>query len=204
MEVVASDPEDVVSRSLTLAEQAKAFLNITTDGQYGAAAEYLKGVKLLRKEIADYSNPVIKAFSDGHRLAIKKRDEKDKPLAVVEGSVKRAMAAHDERKDEERRRLVAQAMVEAAKVEQETGLPVLPEIQTIEKPKVAGISHSISYRAEVEDLDALVKAVAEGRAPKEAVVANVVYLNGLARAQKDAFSIPGVKVIASRGTSVTV
>jgi len=51
------------------------------------------------------------------------------------------------------------------------------------------------WRAEVYDLTALVKAVAEGKVPITVLEANSVILNNMAKTFKDTMSFPGVKFI---------
>ena len=59
-------------------------------------------------------------------------------------------------------------------------------------PKLAGVSQRETYVATVIDLLALVKAVASGQVPVEAVLPNMVYLNREARTQERNLKIPGV------------
>ena len=61
--------------------------------------------------------------------------------------------------------------------------------------KVEGISVRKNYSAEVVDLMALVKAVAAGQVPVQALQANMVFLNQQARAYKEGLSYPGVRVV---------
>lgn len=66
-------------------------------------------------------------------------------------------------------------------------------------PKVAGISGRVTYSAEVTDLMELVKAVAAGTAPIEAIQADAKFLGAQARAYKKAGQLyPGVNVVAER------
>ena len=59
---------------------------------------------------------------------------------------------------------------------------VVPEVE--QASKGAGIRGRTTYAAHVEDLRALVKAVAEGKAPIEAIQADTKFLNAQARAFK--------------------
>lgn len=68
---------------------------------------------------------------------------------------------------------------------------VAPTVQ-IDIPKVAGLSTRKAYKAKVTDLLALVKAIAEGRAPLAYVMANEPVLNKMASALKEQMDIPGV------------
>lgn len=81
----------------------------------------------------------------------------------------------------------------------------VPEISVnAEKPKVEGISYREEWRAEVTDKMALIKAVAEGKAPSALLDVNMKVVNQQARALKTELHYPGVRVfkrktVASRG-----
>ena len=65
---------------------------------------------------------------------------------------------------------------------------------------MSGISGRVTYAAHVDDLMTLVKAVAEGKAPLEAIGANDKFLGAQARAFKKSGPLyPGVTAIAERG-----
>jgi len=96
----------------------------------------------------------------------------------------------------------AEAIIEeAAQVESE---PVYtpPVIALKTTPKVQGQSYSISYKAWVFDLTALLKAVLSGRAPAMSIRVNQSFLNQAARTMKDTMNIPGVKLIKEKGMVV--
>jgi hypothetical protein len=69
-------------------------------------------------------------------------------------------------------------------------VPVAP---TAPKPAAPGVSFRDNYSAEVTDLIALVQSVATGAQPITLLLPNMPALNQMARALKDAMSIPGVK-----------
>jgi hypothetical protein len=62
-------------------------------------------------------------------------------------------------------------------------------------PKIAGQSVSERWHAEVVDLLALVKAVAEGRAAITFLEPNMPALNKQAQSLKRAMNLPGVKAV---------
>ena len=74
---------------------------------------------------------------------------------------------------------------------------VAPVIQR-EPPKVTGISTREVWKAEVTDLAALVKAIAEGKAPLALVQANTTVVGQQARSLKQDFVAPGIKVWSER------
>jgi len=73
--------------------------------------------------------------------------------------------------------------------------PVIERTIVAAPQKAQGTSIRDYYSAEVTDLPTLVKAVAEGKAPIEAVQANMTYLNGKARLEKGSMKIPGVQAV---------
>jgi hypothetical protein len=66
------------------------------------------------------------------------------------------------------------------------------------KVKVAGISTRTTWSGEVTDKMALIKAVAEGRAPATLLDVNMPALNQMARALKGEMSYPGTKAVATQ------
>jgi hypothetical protein len=67
--------------------------------------------------------------------------------------------------------------------------------------KAAGVSATPRYSAEVTNLKELMKAVLEGKAPENCIIADMTVLNGLARSLKDHLRYPGVKLVKSTGIS---
>ena len=90
---------------------------------------------------------------------------------------------------------VAQQAVITAEVLTFTPAVVAPE-------KVSGISGRVTYSAQVDDVMALVKSVAAGTTPIEAITPDIKFLGAQARAFKKPGPLyPGVTVIAERGIS---
>lgn len=77
----------------------------------------------------------------------------------------------------------------------------LPPLQVNAPPAARGMSFPTTWSAEIVDLMALVKAIAAGTQPITLIEANMVALNGLARALKDALAIPGVRAKSTRGAA---
>jgi hypothetical protein len=95
---------------------------------------------------------------------------------------------------EEAELLSSLGMDEAAE-EAISAAPVIERTIVAAPTKAQGTSIRDYYSAEVTDLMTLVKAVAEGKAPIEAVQANMTYLNGKARLEKGSMKIPGVQAV---------
>lgn len=75
-------------------------------------------------------------------------------------------------------------------------MPVEPE--TPAAPKVEGLSYRQVYRAEVVHLPALVKASQDVPAFAGLVEANQAALDALARGMKEAFSVPGCRLVIEK------
>lgn len=118
-----------------------------------------------------------------------------------------------DRKAREEQQARADALKRVAKAEKDPELKTAlkDEAKTIEKapimaasvpvrssvPHVPGVSHSKTYEAEVFDLSALVKAVAAGKVPLNAIQADQSFLNKQAKALGETLTslYPGVKAV---------
>ena len=91
---------------------------------------------------------------------------------------------------------------DSAAAEQVLEEPVFSPVvtQSIAPAKVAGQVGKVTYSATVENLLALVKAVAEGKAPIQAIQADMSYINGKARLEKEGFVLAGCKLQRATGT----
>ena len=70
-----------------------------------------------------------------------------------------------------------------------------------ETKKPTGISTRVNWKAELVDIKALCKAVADGTWPVNLVAANMPALNQMARAAKNNLNIPGVRAISEQVVS---
>lgn len=80
--------------------------------------------------------------------------------------------------------------------------PVVKEVPL--RPAATGVSYRDNWKAEVNDLTLLVKAVAEGKASIDYLLPNTVMLNALAKNKKEAMAIPGVRAWNDRVVSQRV
>jgi len=76
----------------------------------------------------------------------------------------------------------------------EEPIMALPSIPLSKVTKPTGSVSKFTYSVKVTNPMALIKAVAEGRAPMQALEINQSWLNGQARAYKDAYSMPGTEL----------
>lgn len=90
-------------------------------------------------------------------------------------------------------------MAEAALEEPVVALPVVTQVQSA--PTIAGKVSRVNYSAEVVDLMALVRAVAAGKAPIQALQADLSFIKAQARSFKEGFSLPGCKLLKDDSVS---
>lgn len=95
----------------------------------------------------------------------------------------------------------AEAILDEPTVIEEPLAPPPSVMQASAPTRFAGSTGKTTYSAKVTDFRALVKAVAEGKAPLEALQANESFINAQARAYKEGFNIPGCSLDRSTGTS---
>lgn len=106
--------------------------------------------------------------------------------------------------DEERRRLETAAAEERAKGNAETAHSLaaaaefVAPVPVVQAPKFAGETKREIWRAEVVDMVALCRAVADGLVDAANVEPNLPVLNKQASALKAALNIPGVRAVATQ------
>lgn len=146
--------------------------------------------------------------ADERRAAEEKR-KADEAAAQAQRAVEEARKAGDadgaelaalEAADAEetaRRAALEQAAIKAEPIAPPAVVKVAPALAS-----VAGVSTRTTWRAEVTDLLALVKYVAEHPEWLSLLKADETALNGIARSQKNRMQIPGVKAVEESGFSV--
>lgn len=119
-----------------------------------------------------------------HREAVRKAQEEARKAAEEQRLAEAIHAEAIGEKDEAEAILNEKPMMAA---------PVIVQKSNV---KVAGEVAKQTYSAQVTDFAALVRAVAAGVVPIQALKADEPWLNSQARAFKDGLAYPGVKVIA--------
>jgi colicin import membrane protein len=220
--VEAPDVEELEFESMSWPERAKACA-VTNDATAIAAGEMLTGIKTLRARIAETMDPIIRSAHNAHRVACDQKKTLDAPLLEAETTLKRAIGAWTEAEDRRRReeearlREIARKAEEDARVaeaadleaagegelaQQVLEMPAFAPSPTLPKPAAAaGVTTQLRWKAELVDLRALCRAVADGTAPIEAVSANMPTLNRLAVALKQSFNVPGVRAVSERSVT---
>ena len=216
---VAEIQEQTALWPLTAAE-----LEVADQPSLERAGELLQDIKTLRAEIARFCDPVIEATHKAHKAAVAQKRELDADLVEADQIIRLKVGRYTDQQRQLERQAAAQALaVQRAALQQAEHdaaklraagdhaaaelVVVAAEIaSTPPAPapaaKAKGVSTPERWHAEVTDLAALVRAIAEGRAPLSLVQPNMTALHGMARALKDQLGLPGV--VARREVGVSV
>lgn len=219
--VAIARPDQRLMRSaddfLMLAQST--YSQIQTSQQCEQAAEQLKAIKARAKDLEDARLAIIRPLLDAQRAINELFRGPEATLAAAEAMLKRSILAFQD--IEEGRRRAAQVIAaealrrerekleeKAAKAEASGGLEKAQALRTsaatlplaLPQPvtKLAGLATKSAWRAEVTDKAALVRYLAEHPEWLHLVEVNITALNGLARSQKAALSIPGVRTVEEK------
>lgn len=201
--------------ALTLRSKVDA-LEVVDQGSYDLANAINKQAYEGRKAFHAWFDPIDEASKKQRQATIAQGKKIDDPfdyVIKVTGSKAAAwMRAEKAKADEVRRiaeeaarREAEEAQIRAAESLQSEGMTaaaeavldapvVTPKVEVAMPEKSDGVSYRDVWSAEVVCLSELVKAVATGKAPLNAIMANDTYLGQWARMSKGTESLPGVKV----------
>lgn len=210
-------------KSLTIALATELKRMIVTDSKsYDYAQLKIEQSAEYEKQWDKLTGPAKKAAYDAYQHAMRLHDDPIAELKSARGIAKQACMdwyKEQERiRREEQRRLeeearkaaeeeqIAAAIAAESEGDTETAKaiiehPVYVPPVNVPKPSVAPSRLTAGrsvWSAEVVDLMALVKAVADGTAPITFLEANMPSLNAQARAAKQTMNVPGVKAIEKR------
>jgi len=203
--------------SQSLAVQV-AELTIDSQASYATAADVLKLIDDLIDEVSRTFDPVVAAAHKAHKAATTARATHLDPLAAAKKATRAKMGEYvslqervarqhqieaeaDARKAQEEARLAEAAALEAmgetaaaeaVLVEAIEAPPAPPPVAAPAVEKVAGISSRETWHAEVTDLRAIARAVADGSAPLTLIAEGDT--GAWARATKGSVVIPGLRV----------
>jgi len=158
-----------------------------------------------KKRAMEWFKPAIEKLQTAEAIVRRKLtgflEEEERQRKAAE-----AKAAEAARKEAERLAKRAETAEAKGKVEEAAVLRELADAPApvIAAPatRVSGISSRENWSAQVTDKAALVKAAAENPAYLAYLEPDMKSLNALARAQKNALAIPGVKAVNQAGLSV--
>ena len=203
--------------SIEVLSSAESFA-ILNDIQYGQSGELLKAIKAKQSELSSLRLSITRPVDEVKSRIMQLFKPAAGRLQKAEEAIKNAMLAFSQ--DQESKRRKAQAKLDEAAAKERERLDTLADTQrergqdkraeateqraesvpaltvTAPAPKVAGIGTRRTWRAEVIDLRALARAVADGSVPLSFLAPNMAELNAAARLQRDALAIPGVSAIS--------
>lgn len=210
----AKTPELLEQETTVLPATAQS-LSITDAPSFERAGSFLRTVKALRAEVESVFGPIVSSAHATWKHSIAQRKRVEDPMIEAESIVKRSIAAYhaeqervmreeqrrreeEARRQEEERRLAEaieiEALGDAEEAERVLSEPSFaPPPPPLMPQRVAGISTREAWSARVVNLRELVRAVSDGKAPIEALKADMTTLNQMARALKGSLSIPGVE-----------
>jgi tetratricopeptide (TPR) repeat protein len=124
------------------------------------------------------------------------QDEKERQRKEQEALDLKAKKEAEDRKLQEAMHAEEMGNKEEAEAILEEPINVAPAIAPVNIPKVKGFTGPRdNYSAQVTDMAALLKAIANGSVPMAAIEPNHVFLNGQARQLKKEMKYPGVRVL---------
>lgn len=193
-------------------------LIVTNAEEYSYGAEFLKKIKEAQKRVMDYFSPMKTKAHEAHRQICDREGELLTPLKSAEDTTKRKLLSwkmeDDRKREEERRRLQAEADEKArierdrlAKQAEKLKTPELKE-QRLEQaqnivapiievqtavPKVEGLSFRKTWKAELTDKIAFIKAAATDPNLMALLAVDMSALNRIASATKGGVTYPGVR-----------
>lgn len=185
---------------------------------YQMAGETWKSLTALEKKIKVYWEEDVSSALKLHRSLVAKRDAMLIPVGEQKNFLRLGMKTFEDEQERIRRAEQARLEEEARKAAEEAALaqavaleqnghksaaeaviatPVVAPAVYVPKTTPAGFGNATrrTWGAEVTDIMALVKAVADGKVPVQAIEANTVFLNQQARALKAALQYPGVRAV---------
>ena len=216
VETKAAELERQIAPSIAVASEI-----VVRDAEsYKTAGEMLKDLTGLEKQIKTYWEDDVAAALRLHRSLVAKRDAMLVPVGEKKTALRLGMKSWDGEQERIRRELQAKADAEARKAAEDAALaeavelerngnkaaaeavmaaPVAPAPVFIPKTTPGGYGQFTRkiWNAEVVDMLVLVKAVAAGHVPIQALQADKVFLNAQARSLKGAMAYPGVRAVES-------
>lgn len=220
-ETATAEPQEIEvleEAALAWPDRAKAIV-ISDQPSYDKAALVLGDIVDLRKKIIAHHKPIKEATNNAHKTAVAAEKKLLEPIQNAERIIKDAIGDWDreqqrllqeeqrklqeaQRKADEEARLALAAEAEANGAPEETVDEILET--TVVQPALVvqptyqaarGVSTQQRWKAQVTDIKALCRAIADGKAAVTLVQANMPALNNMARAMRESFNIAGCKAV---------
>lgn len=214
-------PAELEAKPLSLLEQAQT-VAILNNEAFLVANDLDAGLTAMEREIVAFFREPKQKAHEAHKSIVaaeaKALDPVKRARDLLKPKIGNYLREQERIRQEQERKLQEEArlreeeqrIAEAAELEKqgkrEEAEAVISEpiiVPTVTAPRVVpqvkGLSMRENWKAQLVDLRALVKAVAEGKVPIQALCANEVFLNGQARAMKGDLNYPGVKAVSDVG-----
>lgn len=205
-------PQEVSTRALTIIEQGKSIVVISTSEDYTVAGELFTTIKGVMKQVDESFDPIIQKAHQAHKEAVAQKKKIYEPLETVSRHVKKVMGDYDTeqerirkaeearlqeiaRKQEEERKLQEAVAAEQSGDKQEAEaimeepVYVAPVVIKKEVPKVEGVVFRTIWKYRIID---------ERKIPREYLKVDDVKIGGVVRSLKKATNIAGVQVYEER------
>jgi len=202
-------PPEAIALLSSISDLKLVEITIKTPEEYEQAVDTLQSIKGLAKSADETRKGLTKPFDNAKKVFMDYFKPKIEVCGKAEALIKQAIikynaeqekirikaeAAAEEKARKQREKLEERADKAAEKgndekseaLQTEAAMTVA-ETPAIVTTKVSGVSQSWKYTAEVPDLMALVKSVAEGKTPINAIQADTKFLNNQAKALKENF-----------------
>lgn len=225
IQIIAPDAAPIKADALAFV--SGALVKVQDRDSHGRALEVIRECRRRCKAIMTAFEPTRSSLDKAKKDLLALRDGILAPLEALDREeneeVSRYEREAERRAEDERRRLevlarkaIEEAKLEAAIYAEQTGdygsveeilnepsfVPILHvEPQTA---KVEGVSSRELWSAEVTDKAALVRFVAANPMWMHLLEPNMVAINGLARSQRGALAIPGVRAVSATSRAVRV
>ncbi len=182
------------------------------------ANNLLADIKAARKRIHERLDPIVGTAHKAHGQLVKLRADLEEPFILAENTIKgalvgyvteerrkeeharRAREAEERKKAEEEQLARAQSLEAQGRVDEAEAViaaPIMVEAKVAPRAELPkGFSTRETWSAEVLSLPQLIRWIAEGHLEyANLVTPNMTALNELARVQKSAMNMPGVRAV---------
>lgn len=208
------DVEPLEREQSALISESKSITTIADVPTYEKAAICKRGLVARRIFIGDFFKPMKQSIDAAKRSVLDRERMVLTPVQEEESRIGSLMVSYDDEQERQRQVMEKRAQEDAqlAEAQHHENLDDKPAMEAALDghglvqvkvnsivPKVAGISYRENWNADVTDLLALVKAVADGKAPLAYLQANTVALGAAARSLKTELNrIPGVRAVVTK------
>ena len=179
------NPEEIRQEFSVVLERAE-YIEVNSKVENEFASHVLIGIRTAMKRVHERIDPIVGHAHKTHKMMTALRNDLLAPLNEADFEVSTKLNAY-----ELAQREIAAAASEGALVEVEPDLAV-----------VKGISGRTIFKAEVMDIVMLAEYVAANPSAAHLIKPDMSALNMLARAQQDAFAVPGCRLKREMGRSV--